>query len=421
MRENILLKKLGRPAVFLFAFAAFFAVACNGGDDGDDATTDTTDVTDEDAGDVSPDETGDDVTSDNLMEFDWVDEPCPGTWIDLTRSPTNLLYLMNRSTLMLDPVDGHEPTSDELGTCAEDNYAPAGGITFRTWWEEAGEAVATGVASFEDRVNQGLILFPGPGTVSTGLDHMPIFCEGSTADPKLIVDLDLSSAGTIQQELQDEDNNPICRLGLSNMRQALDTASDVFYMAGAGPKANVIITNGGPNCNLTLPRCGEEMCTVELYLCDGTTATIGCIDDVTTTADIASMYGDDNIKTYIVGIPGSERFADVFDVMAEAGGTAREGTPKYYAATTKEEIVAALNEIAESEVTCVFKIGGAPADDTNVNVLIDDQPLVRDDPDGFVFDMVERTIELTGQACQDYLSGSITDVQFLAGCAPFGG
>lgn len=388
------------------------APGCDG-DGGDEDTGTDTDVT----VDETPDETtddGGDVPADNLVEVDWVDEPCPGVWIDLTRTPTDLVLLVNRSSNMLLPADGHDPTSDEMGTCAEENYGVASGITYTTRWEEVGLAVGDAVETYQDRVNQGLMLYPGPGLVGTGIVDIELFCEGSVTEPVFQVDPDLNSAASIQSEIVSADNFPICNVGMSNLMQALENVANVLSMSGAGPDVIVVVTGSGPNCNLSMPRCDEATCTYDLRYCDGTMGTIGCLDDVTTEAELTTMLGD-GTRTYVVGVPGSGDYADVFDGMAAAGGTTA-----HHAAAEATDITTAIEGIVGDEVSCVFELASA-GDAANVNVLLDGGPLVRDDANGFSYDTAARSITLLGSACEDFLAGRFTEVQFLSGCPPFGG
>jgi hypothetical protein len=413
MKREAWSKKRNLPVVFL---TLALTLSCNGGNGGKDAADDA-DAREE--MDVPGDEAAVDLPTDNLMEFDWLDGQCEGVWIDLERRPTNLIYLADRSTSMLLPADGHEPTEEELGSCAAENYAPASGITYTTKWDELGEALSANAAAYENRINLGLLLLPGPGTIGTGMINIELFCEGPVSNPRLMVDPAPGSAGLIQSVMEDGENNPICNIGLTPIRTALETASNALVMAGAGPRVAVVITDGGPSCNLSSGRCAEDSCTDEIGYCDGTIGTVACLDDMRTIDAIGNLLEDDGMKTYVVGIPGSEVFAEALDGMAVAGGTAAEGTPKYRAVTTTEELIAALAEIAEAEIRCMFELDSAPPDETDINVLVDDRPLARDDADGYAYNPDDRTIELTGQACQDLLDGTITSVQFLSGCPPF--
>jgi hypothetical protein len=392
-------------------FMLLGAAAC----DGDNGNGDTgTDVVGEETPDVQPDETTDDVPADNLVDVDWVDEPCPGTWIELTHAPTDLILMVNRSSTLLLPADGHDPTAGEMGTCADENFGPASGITYATRWEEVALAVGDGVEDNQDRINQGLMLYPGPGLVGSGTVNIEQFCEGSITNPVTQVDPGLNTAAAIQSELVSADNFPICDVGMSNLRQGLENVANVLSMSDPGPDVIVVVTGSGPNCNLSMPRCSEAECTYDLQYCDGSSGTIGCLDDVTTEAELASLLSD-GIRTDVVGVPGSDGYADVFDGLAAAGGTT-----SHHAAAEATDITTAIEEIAASEVSCVFELSAA-GDATDVNVLVDGAPLVRDDANGFSYDATERSVTLLGTACDGFLAGSVTQVQFLSGCPAFGG
>ena len=147
-----------------------------------------------------------------------------------------------------------------------------------------------------------------------------------------------------------------------------------------------------------MPRCNESECTYDIRYCDGTIDTIACLDEARSSSTIADMLSDDLIRTYVVGVPGSEEYADVFDSMAAAGGTT-----SHRAAASATDITTAVEEIEAAEVSCAFELAAA-GDATNVNVLVNGAPLVRDDANGFSYDSAARSITLLGTACDDFLA-----------------
>jgi hypothetical protein len=403
----------------LVILAAALPPACNGGGGEQDTTTDNPEG---DALDVHPDEETEDTPAQEVMEFDWLDGQCSGSWVDLTRSPANMVYLVDRSTRMLDPSDGHDPDPAEMGSCNTLNYAPATGITYRSWWDEVADALGTHAGTYQDRIGQGLVLYPGPGRIGEpgAIDGVRM-CDGPVTRPVNEVDPDLGSAAAIVSVLDDPDSIPVCEGGLAPMRKGIEISSSALEGAGAGPRRIVVIARGGPNCNLSLPTCTEADCTVSINYCDGTTGTVGCQDSLATIEEIRTLHDEGGVDTTIVGLPGSETYAAYFDSMAEAGGTALPGTPKYRAVTAVAELAPLLSDIAGGEIVCIFALPSAPSDTTSINVLADDRPLVRDDPDGYVYHADDHTVELTGQSCQDLLDGTITEVKFLSGCPPYVG
>lgn len=366
--------------------------------------------------DVTP-EAADQPLTDNMMEFDWLDGYCGGMWIELTVLPTNVMFVIDRSSSMLDPADGHIPTEDEIGSCSETNADPATGITYTTRWDNVCEAVKTIAAEYEENVNFGLVLFPGPGSLD-GIMTPELFCTGPVASPKVMVEPHSESAGDIQSVVDNAGNNPICSGGFTPARYGLIAAIDALNRpVEPGPGVIILATDGAPNCNPDLPPCSGADCTTGTPFCDGMFGTIGCLDNAI--VDTISEFLEGEIKTYVIGIPGSEEFSAVLDAMAVAGGTARSESPKYYEVSDRDELISTLGVITDAEISCVFELDSIPENTNDINVLVDDQPLRRDDPDGFVYNEEDNTIELLGRTCEDLKSGGIGNVKFLFGCRPF--
>jgi len=403
--------------VLCLALAAFPA-ACNGDGGDEDATTDTQEDVTDDSADVVEDEAAGDPINESLEEIAWLDGWCEGFWIELARTQTSVLYVVDRSTTMLDPADGSVPDPGDMGSCQTDNYAPASGIAFTTKWEEYGAAIGTSAQAMDDNVNMGLVLVPGPGTVGTGMINPELFCQGTVTTPVLQVDPDPGTGGDIADMLDDADNFPICNAGLAPVRKALESAANAIEVHEPAPGIVLLVLDGAPNCNLASPLCGDEECADLPDFCNGSNGTVGCLDATATVALLEEMEGD-GVKTYVIGIPGSEDFSDVLDAMADAGGTAQSGDTKYFAVTSAEELGAALDGIVEDAVSCVFELDDAPPNADDINVAVDGTPLVTGDADGFEFDADGNAIELVGQACDDLLAGDISEVKFLYGCEAY--
>ncbi len=348
----------------------------------------------------------------------WGDGACGGEEISLTRLPTNLVFVVDRSSTMLDPSDPtYTPTTAELGSCVETNSRPATGIDYVTRWDDAKSAVNGVVAGAGPEISFGLTLFPGPGALSGAGDPVTLFC-GGTAAPRTTVQPAPVTGAAIVGSLEDPDSMPICNGGFTPTHAALLAARDALAAAvEPGPGVLVLVTDGGPNCNpARSPGC---ICTTGTPFCDGTLGYIGCLDDVRTMATLSELLAA-GYKTYVVGIPGSEVFADVLDRMADAGGTARSGSPRYYRAENRDELAAALGTIVVGEESCRFELGSIPPDERDINVFVDERPLRRDDPDGngFAYDSATNTVELRGTDCDDLRAGRISTVRFVFGCPP---
>jgi hypothetical protein len=380
---------------------------------GADADADADGDADADADDASGDVEG--------REYDdefWGDGTCGGEEIGLTRLPTNLVFVVDRSSSMLDPSDpAYTPTTAELGSCSETNAAPATGIGYTTRWDDVVASVNGVVADAADTIRFGLTLFPGPGALSGAEDPATMFC-GGTATPVTTVPPALGAGDAIAGSLADADSMPICSGGFTPVHGALLAARVALDSAAEpGPGVLVLATDGAPNCNgAAASGC---TCTTGMPFCDGTLGTIGCLDEDRTLGLLGELAAA-GYRTYVVGIPGSETFADLLDRMADQGGTARAGSPRHYRVENRAELAAALGTISAGEESCRFELGSVPPDTTLINVLVDDRPLRRDDPagDGFSYDGTTNTVELRGEDCAALRAGTIARVRFLFGCPP---
>ncbi len=122
------------------------------------------------------------------------------------------------------------------------------------------------------------------------------------------------------------------------------------------------------------------------------------------------------IKTYVVGMPGSEAYASVLDQVAVAGLTAKTTSPKYYSVADSDALTAALTQIGVSiAISCTIPLEAVPPDPDFVNVYLD-VSLVQQDPlDGWSW-TDEQTVQLNGAACASLLSGNVIQVQVVVGC-----
>jgi hypothetical protein len=110
----------------------------------------------------------------------------------------------------------------------------------------------------------------------------------------------------------------------------------------------------------------------------------------------------------VIGLPGTESFADVLSEMARRGGTARAGDPAYYAAGDASALETALGEIAAGVVSCVFSMDVAPENPRQVRIIVDgmEVPHTDDRSEGWAYTNPENTVfELFGSWCDRLTSG----------------
>ena len=193
----------------------------------------------------------------------------------------------------------------------------------------------------------------------------------------------------------------------------------------------ILATDGGPNCNSALT-CGLDQCTANIdgiddckagvppNCCQGPGgATYDCLDDVATIASVTALR-QAGIPTFVIGVPGSEAYAAVLAAAAEAGGTARSGSPAYYAVTTSDAtaLTSALSQVIEQvAATCFLKL---PETVTAAELLVKvaGRVALNDPTNGFTVDGVgaKQLLSLHGAACDLAIDGGGVTVQVTDEC-----
>lgn len=206
-------------------------------------------------------------------------------------------------------------------------------------------------------------------------------------------------------------------------------------LRGLGGKTYVILaTDGGPNCDPDVtcsitdcqPNIDGDCSIAPNSCCTDTTsaaaqqeANLNCVDGQATIAAVQALASD-GIPVYVLGIPGSEVYADLLDQVAQAGGTARtddDGGALYYAvsSTAQAAFSAALSKIAATIAgSCSLTLDNVPPDPTVVNVFLDEQALPQAGPDGWTLE--GASVTLLGHSCQEVMDGDVLDVRVVAGC-----
>src|SRR6185295_7120061 len=127
---------------------------------------------------------------------------------------------------------------------------------------------------------------------------------------------------------------------------ALKAAADYFTTGSGksltGDKYVLLATDGGPNGNSSLT-CDQTSCTVNMdrnetggatNYCSASLVPDGpksCLDEQASVAQLTAM-ATAGIKTFVVGIPGTDPYVATLDAMAVAGGAPASTTsPKYFA------------------------------------------------------------------------------------------
>jgi len=204
------------------------------------------------------------------------------------------------------------------------------------------------------------------------------------------------------------------------------------------PASVVLLTDGAPNCNAEAS-CGPEacipnleggalpsgVCDEEYNCCDSEQVLesdlpfIGvpeasCIDGDASLA-VIEAFAADGIRTFVVGVPGSETYAELMESFAAAGGTAREDGMAYYDVRDVDELSASLAAIgAETSYACRVELEQATARPDLLNVYFDAELVAMDEVDGWTVDGAEVTFH--GASCIELEAGLVSQVHLISGC-----
>ena len=398
-------------AVALAAFALVLAPACGdsesdgdagsaGSDAGSDAKTDGAD-------DGSSNTDGLPVVDVNQPDGDTGDPICGGQTVLGDPVVTNLLVVIDRSGSM--------------------KQTPTGFVDNK--WDTMVGSLKTALEGIQGEMNIGLLFFPDASIASVSGCGMP---DGD--DVLISIDEGTVTVPLIASELDKAANDPD---GNTPTADALALAHRYFTTGPGssltGEKYVLLALDGGPNCNPGIT-CTAAACTtnIDRSVLDPTTSACpidpasccdsapeACLDDTATTAQVAAL-SNEGIPTFVVGIPGSDLYADVLDSLAVAGGVPASTTsPKYFEVSDPDALTQTLIDITRELVkTCTFQLAETPPDPEKVNVYVDGEVLPQDGPDGWHYDnsTTPPTIVITGATCDELETMGAESVTFEFGC-----
>ena len=274
-----------------------------------------------------------------------------------TRNQVNILLVLDKSGSMGDPIE------DASGTL----------------WDATKKALDTALTDVSSEVAFGLALYPGnvPKECGTQCCDMP---EGITVP----IAQDSATRDTIKQRLRL--TNPG---GGTPTAQALAQAYEYFDDGEGkdlkGGRYVLLATDGGPNCNGDAS-CEVDECPINIDAEDDRCEPGGdlnccasrptaCLDhrNVLTEIDKLRSIG---VDTFVVGLAGTEKYAEQLDEFAVEGGRPRQGRgDKYYrvdAEGSAEGLTDVLEEITKNLVqSCEIQLLEEPPDVLEVNVAVE--------------------------------------------------
>lgn len=307
-----------------------------------------------------------------------------------------------------------------------------------------GEALQSDNVEGNPNMSLGLVLFPGHDVAKTCNNEDCCMLSGG-------VDVEIGPASEKVGEILGalDSTGPA---GLTPTSDALDAAL-AYFTSGAGAllkgeKYVLLATDGGPNCNESLG-CGDEECTLALdglcdtgKCCEGGSSPLWCVDHLATRDKIASLR-DNNVKTIVVGIPGTEAytswlngFADAGDAVAPSAET--EGGAHYYEVAASGGVGALKKTFSDITVSlvnsCRIQLSETPPSTSVwlVNVALDCSAIPQgggttgaagaggeEDPvNWFVDESTDPpTIEVQGTYC-DRIKKGVDRIDIIVGCPP---
>jgi len=334
-------------------------------------------------------------------------DQCGATRIEAQAVPVNVLFVIDKSGSMTDQPQGFG--SDK--------------------WSAMKQALEAALASVPPTVNSGLLVYPASVFHTIPLDcEGDLCCEVPEASEAVKVGVGPGSDEAIVQALSDTSPG-----GGTPTAAALAQALAYFTQGeGAeleGDRYVLLATDGGPNCDAALT-CEKDACTPNLDgapQCEGGNCCEGagefCLDDAAVTAQIGALRAA-GIATFVVGIPGSEKYEQYLDVFARAGGVPRVGADHDYFAVSAASGVSGLTSVFKNITTellrsCEVSLPEPPAQLRLVNVAIDCAVLPQQgNESGWEFDdaAAPTSIIIHGPVCDDLKAEGARRIDVVYGC-----
>lgn len=349
---------------------------------------------------VDPDETPDPSTI----------SPCGAATATLDFVRPNLYFAIDASGSMTDRIPRGEATTTS-GPPPVNRYAALA------------RAIGALLARVGHRVNYGATLFPSSDVdCDAGEEIHPL---GAGDDVSFAVS---GEVGPVLRQLMFSIERRSPRGGTP---VALALRGLPARLAGAGPDSYVfLVTDGGPNCNVDA-RCGVDACILniertrigdglacdeDLNCCDPSLfGATNCLDSDGSLGAVRGLSAA-GVRTFVIGIPGSEAYASLLDQLAVAGGTARAESPRYYRVSDADELLETVSALGSTvALSCRISLREPPPDPGLVNVFFDGELVPNDPANGWTFSDA-TSVQVHGAACALLENGDVLQADVIAGC-----
>lgn len=258
----------------------------------------------------------------------------------------------------------------------------SGSMNEETRWADLRAGLASVTTAMQDVVDFGLLLFPSAGIDACG-------------SGQVIVDPAAQSAADIITGMDSWDP-----LGGTPTYEALVTAGQWLETNNAGGVNYILLaTDGGPGCNMGLNWQTCECIPGATCVLNGA----NCLDAVRTSNQVLVLR-EQGIKTFVLGLPGTEGVADLLDAMALAGGASANG--QHISVADQAELTQALSDLSASVVPCTFELPFDASTAVGLGFTVDDEPVPFDasETDGWNFSG-EQSVTLFGSWCSRMRDG----------------
>lgn len=334
-------------------------------------------------------------------------DQCGLTSVEATFSAANVLLVIDKSSSMDDQPEGFELNK----------------------WEALKAALEPALTAAPRKMSFGLLLYPFRQQSEIPLDCFEGCCELPAAPDAIRVGVEpaSSSAGKVMAALEAASPG-----GGTPTAAALDAAL-AYYTLGAGKdlkgdKLVLLATDGGPNCGASDAVCSAEQCTPNLdgvcpaeqgNCCAGEGSY--CLDAAAVVEKIRAL-AEAGVPTFVIGIPGTERYAEYLSEFATAGGVPNPHSgAAYYAVSAAggvEELTRTFVDITTHLVrSCDVELGAAAPDRSLLNVAVDCEVVPFQDGGGWgISAEAPATLKLVGETCQRVRREGARRIDVLYGC-----
>jgi len=271
------------------------------------------------------------------------------------------------------------------------NEVATGGTVGTTKWDLVVPGVNEVVTATDASVSWGLKVFPEGEGMS---------CAAGSVTNAIPVAIAAKNAGPVTTQI-----TATTPAGMGTPTGDAINAAVTYLktLTDTNPKIILLATDGEPTCAAT-----------------GTNATQARTYAVQAITDAATA----GFKTVVVGVATTKAATTAaLNDMAVAGQMARvdpdPAATKFYLASTKDELVRALEQITGQVSNCVFDLTSSPPDPDNIAVKINGQKAPRDASHMNGWDYIGtgyKQVEVFGQWCDQLKAADANKVNFVLGC-----